>query len=412
MKKWKIAVIVGLVMIGIICIILGIMKGRRDGGELGYSVIAQDSSDERPAENKGVDRQSPSDADGAQSDEGDSVFEEKKKIKLVDQINDYGKLSEKTRKILLDKVRSGKSVVILDCQNVQAPEKMKKYRKIKRNNYSEDTKKKLETLFCEAVKDNPIHLPYHPAWLPDDYYENRNEDSDAALYNDVEEPYMAITPTGSDGAELIKGIYDTRVRVEDRFLLTRKRAVNKTKRFLKNIISELDLGCEVAPKETWEIVGLTQGSEIEKGFSEFSYQNGIQESYYGITAYCALDGYIVAGDTGELENSDYFTMYYSESGWLYMNCVIPHAYRDTGKYFRRILSLKDIQDRLLEEIKQESGVVAYGVSEAQIGYVATEREIRPAWILYGEKKCVGGGEGRYILDAVTGEVLTWQKSFK
>lgn len=52
------------------------------------------------------------------------------------------------------------------------------------------------------------------------------------------------------------------------------------------------------------------------------------------------------------------------------------------------------------------------ISDLGLGYVATGKQVRPAWILYGEKKCLGGGDGRYIMDAVTGEVLTWENQFR
>ena len=111
------------------------------------------------------------------------------------------------------------------------------------------------------------------------------------------------------------------------------------------------------------------------------------------------------------QESNYFVMFYSESGWLHMNCQLPHAFRDTGKYYHDILSLKEIQKMLLKALKKESGSTSFGVTDAQIGYVATEKKVRPAWILYGEKKSVGGGSGRYILDAVTGDVLNWAQSW-
>lgn len=426
MKKQKIAVIAAVAMIGILCIVICFMNGKTKSEGTGYSSVAGDNPGDKDSDSDfmgGKQKDSvkaPSEGtDTSSPDDKSNKAGKGKKIKLVDQVIQHGRISKKTNKKLMDSITSGKNVVILDCREVQTPEKMKYYQMTETNLHSRDIRKKLKSWLDGAVKDNPGHISYHPYWLPDDYYEELYETEENPSFTSAEQPYEAIIPSGTNSLLLTKNFYDTRIRTENRFLLTQKRAVNKTKKFMKKILSGLELGCEAAPEKSWEILGYKMGgggNGPAVPYQNVPYQNKVQEKYYAITAYCTLDGFPVVGDIGEenqlARGSDYFTMFYSESGWLHMNCQLPHAYRDTGKYFYKILSLKEIQKKLLKALEKENGPASYGISDAQIGYAATEKKIRPAWILYGEKKSIGGGEGRYILDAVTGEVLTWEKSME
>ena len=66
------------------------------------------------------------------------------------------------------------------------------------------------------------------------------------------------------------------------------------------------------------------------------------------------------------------------------------------------------QENVLKHLKKNADAQAntFGITDAELGYVTIKKEIlRPTWILYGEKKGMGGGTGFYLVDAQNGQIL-------
>lgn len=427
MKKWKIAGVVAVFVVIIVCVVFCVLK-RNAAVDTSLTKKETTSMEEQDvslkmSETMGeMENQKESKNEGEVDAEEEVIPEEEisqksekseKTLQLIDQIPNHGKLSEKEEDKLIANAVRGKTMVIRTCPEIETPEKMRVYETQKVEVQSLDVKQKLDGLVCEALKDNPANFFYAPIWVTDKYYNDLVEIHKEKLLTSEEEPFMAVTPSDTDLFILQKDFYDTRIPVEERFALTQKRAVKNTKKFLEKVSEELSLGCDIASIKTWNITGCGLGAE--KNTNGYTYENAITENYYDMTISCTLDEYpivtMLASEdktTGKTHNSNYFQVQYSETGFSGMTCNLPHRYIKTKNYYDNLLSMDAAQKSVLKDLKKSADVRAntFGITDAQLGYATIKKEIlRPVWILYGEKKGMGGGSGFYLVDAQNGQIL-------
>lgn len=427
MKKWKAGAAALVIFVAAVLIFFALNLG--NSADVGYSSRGNSSPQESDtgsrdvAGNGGTGEDMTADNGESNTGKGEDISAQKnetestaapvkvnkkeligdrKKPKLKDQRQTHGELSDKQKGQLVRGVVAGKPIVLLACPETKAPGRMQLY-KLKPFAFStQEEKDQMMAMIRKAVTDNPRGYSYSPALLAPDFYVQGNDIWDVTK---EQEPYTMQFADPSSYFNLGKYYYDTRIGTTERFYLTQKRAVTKAADFMNQVIDAFSLGCEVAPKTYWDITG-ESGWYIDQ---ENPYDR--DEDFYYMKVVCMEDGYPIFGDligSGKGKESNWFAASYSETGWMSMEFNLPHRYVKTGNYETKLLPLSELQKVLLKELKKKAKrgkTYGVGITEAQIGYAAVKKELRPVWMLYGEKKGVGGGRGRYVLDAVTGEIL-------
>lgn len=204
-KKVLRSIIAVIIVIGVFCISFVVRSRKFHSDRMGYSKVSQTGSDTDAGQKGNFGDTGVESGEGGsfagedappenvESGEGNSLAGEnaaseeeetsqrinmekaEREVKLKKQETDIKPLDDKTKAKLLDSVLDGKPEVVLKCRDVKAPDRMKRYKRVKLDVYSEDARKKLELLFEKAMQDNPNHMAYPLNWLNDIDRENQEE---------------------------------------------------------------------------------------------------------------------------------------------------------------------------------------------------------------------------------------------